>query len=88
MIERDVAIGTERGLHAMAATRLAAAVEGRGDKVSLALASDRSYQVDVSKLMALLSLGAAAGKSLTITCDGLYEETTMNTITAIIRLPD
>lgn len=71
----------------MVATRITATVEACGDRVLLALTSDPSYQVDASKLMAVLSLGAAAGESLTITCDGTRAETTMNTIAALISSP-
>ncbi|MHA7288009.1 HPr family phosphocarrier protein [Arthrobacter sp. MDT3-44] len=86
-MELDVVVGAQGGLHAIIATRLAAAVEASGATVLLALTSDPSYQVDASRLMAVLSLGAAAGESLTVSCDGPHAETTLDTIAAVISSP-
>jgi phosphocarrier protein HPr len=87
-MDRDVVVGAQRGLHALVAARLAAAVEASGATVLLALTSDPSYQVDASQFMAVLSLGAAAGESLTMTCDGPHAATTLDTIAAVISSPD
>ncbi|MFJ6001009.1 HPr family phosphocarrier protein [Arthrobacter sp. NPDC092385] len=84
MVERNVIVRTEGGLHAIVATRIAAIAEDCGAKVLLALTGDPLYQVDASKLMAVLSLGVAAGESLTVTCDGAGADRTLNAIVAVL----
>lgn len=85
MVERNVIVGTKGGLHARVASCIAAIAEDSGEKVLLALTADPLYQIDASKLMAVLSLGVAAGESLTITCNGAQAERTVNAVTALLR---
>lgn len=84
MVEQDVIVGVEGGLHAVVATRIAAIAEASGAKVLLALTADPLYQVDASRLMAVLSLGVAVGESLTVTCDGARAEQTVGAIAAVL----
>lgn len=86
-MELDVVIGNPRGLHAELATHLSALVERSGAPVSICIASAPEYRVDASQLMSLLSLGAGAGETLTITSDGRHAERTLAAMAALLSDP-
>lgn len=81
MIEKDLTIINKLGLHARAATKLAATCNrfacsiqtGMGDKT-----------VDAKSVMALMLLAAAQGTDLAFTFDGEDETEACEAITALI----
>jgi phosphocarrier protein len=81
VIEREVTIANELGLHARAAARLVHVASRFSARITL---SKDSRTVDAKSILGILLLAAAKGDRLTIRADGPDETDAVDALTALV----
>lgn len=82
MVQFDYVIKDEVGLHARPAGNLAKCAKACDSKVTVAC---NGKSADASKIMAVMSLGAKCGMTLTVTVEGASEAADAETIKAFLE---
>jgi len=81
MVERELDIVNELGLHARAAAKLVHVASGFRCRV---LVVSRGEEVDAKSILGLLLLAAPRGSRLLVRCDGADEAAALAAIAALI----
>jgi phosphotransferase system HPr (HPr) family protein len=82
MPTRSVAVASAVGIHARPAALLAAAVNGSGLHVSLALGD--GAPVDAASILELMTLGAKHGDVVTLSADGDGADAVLDGLVALL----
>ena len=81
MVQRDLEITNERGLHARAAARFVKLV---GQFQSAVTVSKDGNDVAGDSIMGLMMLAAAAGSTITVRIEGVDEAAAMKALAALV----
>lgn len=81
-VSRSVAIVNQRGLHARASARLAKAA---GDFQSAIMVCKHDTCVTATSIMGLMMLGAAKGDTISISANGVDQDTALERIVALVE---
>ena len=81
MIERDIEIKNQLGLHARAAAKLVKTAGAFRSKVQLLKDGD---EVDAKSILGLMGLAACQGTTVTVRCQGDDETAAMAAVTGLI----
>ena len=81
MVERELAIVNELGLHARAAAKLVHVASGFRSRVFVVSGGD---EVDAKSILGLLLLAAPRGSRLLVRCDGTDESAALEAIAALV----
>lgn len=83
MLVKQFTLKNRSGLHARPAALFVQTVQGLGDTEVLVTSGDRT--VNARSLLSILSLGVAAGSSITLRCSGDREQKAMDSLGALIE---
>ncbi len=82
MVTRHVSIASSVGLHARPASLFVQAVTASGLPVTIAKADGRS--VDARSILAVMTLGAKHGETVTLTADGPGAEAALDSLVELL----
>jgi phosphocarrier protein len=81
MVERQVEICNQRGLHARAAAKFVHLASGFDCRVTVCNGKD---EADGKSILSLMVLGASQGTELTLRCEGEDEQAAADALTALV----